>query len=491
MVLKNPYETLLTIGQQINTTHDISVLLDKIMDSAMRVLEAERGFILLKKNDRDSHYETVTARNLSRDKIESMKAHSSSVVRRVLESHEALISVDAQEDDRFSGAESIILQKIHSVICTPLMIEERIIGAIYMDRQMSSDQFDQDNLDFLNAFAKQAAIAIVNTRLLSSLQNENKKLKERISISDRFPDIIGKSKPMQKIFEMVHSVAPSTATVLIEGESGTGKELVARAIHDNSNQKDKPFIPIFCGSLSENLMESELFGHKRGAFTGAHQDKAGLFEEADGGTLFLDEVGEISLPIQTKLLRVLQEGEIKRVGDNTIRKVNVRVLCATNRNLQKEVEEGNFREDLYYRLNVIYIKMPPLRERPDDILLLAEHFLQHYALKNKKNFKGFSKEALRYLQEYDWPGNVRELENAIERAVILSTKSLIEPEAFQLRKAVPKMPVGKTLKEINKYAILQTMEMTGGNRTRAAEILDVSRRWLQYQLKEWGMVDEH
>ncbi len=490
-MLKNPFETLLTISQQINSTHEISVLLDKIMDSAMRVLEAERGFILLKKNKDAARYETVTARNLSRERIESMKEHSSSVVTKVLQTREALISVDAQEDDRFSGAESIILQKIHSVICTPLLIDDRIIGAIYMDRQMSADQFDQSSLDFLTAFAKQAAIAIENARMLSDLQNENKKLKERISLTDRFPEIIGKSQPMQKIFEMVHSVAPSTATVLIEGESGTGKELIARAIHDNSNQRDKPFIPIFCGSLSENLMESELFGHKKGAFTGAHQDKPGLFEDADGGTLFLDEVGEISLPIQTKLLRVLQEGELKRVGDNMIRKVNVRVLCATNRDLFKEVQEGRFREDLYYRLNVIYIKMPPLRERPDDILLLAEHFLQHYALKNKKNFKGFSKEALRYLQQYDWPGNVRELENTIERAVILSSKSLIEPDVFQLKKTEPKMPVGKTLKEINKYAILQTMEMTGGNRTKAAEILDVSRRWLQYQLKEWGMVDEH
>lgn len=491
MALLNPFETLLKISEEINATHEISVLLDRIMDSALRVLNAERGFILLKKRAQKENYEIVTARNLSRETINSIRDHSSSVVRQVIEGKKPLISINAQQDDRFSGAESIVIQKIHSVMCTPLIYKDEIVGAIYMDRQMSKDKFDDESLDFLNAFSIQAAIAIQNARMFNDLQRENKKLKKQISLNDLFPEIIGRSEPMQRIFEVTRSVAASTATVLIEGDSGTGKELIARAIHKNSPQAQKPFVPIFCGSLSENLLESELFGHKKGAFTGALEDKPGLFEEADGGTVFLDEIAEIGMDVQTKLLRVIQEGEIKRVGDTKFRTVNVRILSATNKDLLEEVKQGRFREDLYYRLNVISIKMPPLRKRAGDIILLAEHFLKYYAYKNKKSFKGFSKKALQYLQEYDWPGNVRELENTIERAVILSNTAEISPDVFQLRKTEPRMPIGKTLKEINKYAILQTIEMTGGNRTRAAQILDVSRRWLQYQIKEWGMVDEN
>ncbi|MCB0281350.1 MAG: sigma-54-dependent Fis family transcriptional regulator [Calditrichaeota bacterium] len=492
MNLKNPFETLLEISEKINSTHEIPVLLDRIMDSAMQVMDAERGFILLKKNVNDaSDYEVVTARNLSNETITQIREHSSSVVRKVLESRESLISINAQEDDRFAGSESIVIQQIHSVICTPLVLTDQLLGAIYMDRRISKEKFNDENLQFIKAFSRQAVHAIHNTQILTSLQKENKKLKQQIALQDLFPEIIGKSDPMMQVFEVVKSVAASTASVLIEGESGTGKELIAQSLHNHSDRKDNAFIPIFCGSLSENLLESELFGHKKGAFTGAAEDKPGLFEEADNGTVFLDEIGEIGINLQTKLLRVIQEGELKRVGENKMRNVNVRIISATNKDLKKEVSEGRFREDLFYRLNVINIKMPPLRIRQGDIILLAEHFLKYFSARNKKQFKGFSKEAIKYLQEYDWPGNVRELENTIERAVILSNENEIIPETFQLNLHEPKMPVRKTLKEINKFAIMQTIEMTGGNRTRAAQILDVSRRWLQYQLKEWGMVDEN
>lgn len=490
MTLKNPFETLLEISESINSTHEIAVLLDRIMDSAMRVLDAERGFILLKTGESEN-YRVVTARNLSEETITSIREHSSSVVSQVLQDHKPLISVNAQEDERFTGSESIVIQQIHSVICTPLIQSEQVLGAIYMDRRMSKEKFGDDSLQFLNAFSTQAVIAIQNAQLFSELQKENKKLKEQISTKELFPEIIGKSEPMLRVFQMVNSVAASSASVLIEGESGTGKELIARAIHKNSENRDKPFIPIFCGSLSEGILESELFGHKKGAFTGASADKPGLFEEADGGTILLDEIGEIAMNIQTKLLRIIQEGELKRVGETKFQKVNVRILSATNKDLKEEVKKGKFREDLFYRLNVINIRMPSLHERYGDIILLAEHFLKFYSFKNKKSFKGFTKDALRYLQEYAWPGNVRELENTIERAVILCNTPEITPDVFQLHDTETKMPVGKSLKEINKYAILKTIEMTGGNRTRAAQILDVSRRWLQYQLKEWGMVDEH
>ncbi|KAA3613369.1 MAG: sigma-54-dependent Fis family transcriptional regulator [Calditrichaeota bacterium] len=491
MALINPFEKLLEISEEINSTREINVLLDRIMDSALGVLGAERGFILLKRNADESDYQIVTARNLTKDAIDSIREHSTSVVHKVLESQTPLISVDAQADERFSGAESILIQDIHSVICTPLIYKDYLMGAIYMDRRMSKKNFTEEALEFLNAFSAQAAVAIQNARLFDDLQQENKKLKEQISLLDQFPEIVGSSEPIKQVFETVRSVAASNATVLIAGESGTGKELVARAIYKNSDRNNKPFIPIFCGSLSENLLESELFGHKKGAFTGANENKPGLFEEANNGTIFLDEIGEIGLNVQTKLLRIIQEGELKRVGENQFRKVDVRIISATNKDLMEEVKAGQFREDLFYRLNVINIKMPPLRERRQDILLLADHFFKYFTFKNKKTFKGFTAAAKQYLQEYDWPGNVRELENAIERAVILCHENEIPPDSFQLQNSDPKMPLGKTLKEINKYAIVKTIEMTSGNRTRAADILGVSRRWLQYQLKEWGMIDEN
>ncbi len=488
MSVKDSFQTLLKISEEINSIHDSQQLLDRIMDLAMEALNAERGFILMKNNGDD--FTVVTARNITNQSIESMRGFSSSVVNRVLERGEPILSIDAQADQRFSGADSIILQQIKSVICTPLIDQGKIIAAIYMDSRADVNQFDQESLDFLKTFATQATIALSNAKILEKLQHENKSLKRQISLSESFPEIIGKSQPILQILEMVRDVADTSASVLIEGESGTGKELVARALHAHSSRKDKPFIPIFCGSLSENLLESELFGHKRGAFTGAVEDKPGLFEEAHGGTLFLDEIGDVPMAIQTKLLRVLQEGEFKRVGETQIRKADVRIVAATNKDLWQEVQEGNFREDLYYRLNVINIKMPPLRERKSDIPLLAQHFLKKYAAKNQKKISGFTKEALQLLQDYNWPGNVRELENAIERAVILCRDSEISPDHFNLREQSLPIPIGKTLKEITHYAVVETLRLAEGNRTKAAQILGVSRRWLYYHLKEWGMIDE-
>ncbi len=488
MSLKNPYETLLSISEEINSVHEIDALLERIMDRLLETLEAERGFILLRSQQERGGFEVVTARNISRETIESIRDLSSSVVNQVLDSGEAILSLDAQTDQRFAGAESIVVQQIKSVMCTPLKLDNRLLGAIYVDSRVATRQFDDESLTFLKAFAGQAAIAISNARLLETLQSENKLLKRRMNAGQLFPEIIGKSKPMLQIFDLIRDVADSTASVLITGESGTGKELVARALHVHSSRSNKPFIPVFCGSLAENLLESELFGHKKGAFTGASENKIGLFEEAHQGTIFLDEIADINMNIQTKLLRVLQEGEVKRVGDNEIRKVDVRVISASNKDLWEEVEKGKFREDLYFRLNVIEIKMPPLRQRKDDIPLLCEHFLHIYAQKNKRNIKHITAQAIKILQEYHWPGNVRELENAMERAVILARGSEIGPEHFRMHKTAAEIPIGKTLKEINKYAILKTLEMVNGNNTKAAEILGVSRRWLQYQLKEWGMV---
>ena len=330
----------------------------------------------------------------------------------------------------------------------------------------------------------------------NQLQVENKALKSRLNLQFDFSAIIGKSKKMREVFEVLAMAAPSDATILILGESGTGKELIANAIHQNSLRKDKPFIKVNCAALSENLLESELFGHEKGAFTGAMARRLGRFELAHGGTLFLDEIGDMSLATQAKILRVLQEGEFERLGGEKTIKTDVRLIAATNKNLEKEVEQGTFRKDLYFRLSVVPVYLPALRERKEDIPLLAEHFLKKYAEKNNRLIRGFTPQAMDLLMRYEWPGNVRELENVIERAVILSRNELILPETLppNLRNSIKNAEdltaeslVGRSIKEVEKELILKTLEQTGNNITRAAEILGLTRRGLQYKLKELGL----
>ncbi|MEJ2659106.1 MAG: sigma-54 dependent transcriptional regulator [Desulfobacteraceae bacterium] len=329
------------------------------------------------------------------------------------------------------------------------------------------------------------------------LEQENLYLKERLA--DRFDlsAIIGRSPAMVQLFETITLVAPSDATVLIQGESGTGKELVANAIHQNSLRGQGPFIKLNCAALPETLLESELFGHERGAFTGATARKAGRFQLADKGSIFLDEIAEMSPATQAKILRVLQEKEFEPVGGGRTVKVDVRVIAASNKDLPAEIEAGRFREDLYYRLNVVQVSVPPLRDRGEDIALLADHFLKLYAEKNQRLIKGLTPRALDVFMRYDWPGNVRELENVVERAVILTRGDTVA--AAQLPKSLqdltggdqPLPPVnlapGKTLKEIEQEMILKTLEECKGNRTRAAETLGISRRTLQLKLKAYGI----
>jgi Nif-specific regulatory protein len=490
MKITNPFDAIVKINEEINSVHNTSELLDRVMDIAMEAMSAERGFILLKSTKKSSDFEAVTERNISKDNISSIRELSASVVTKVLETGESILTLDAKEDERFAGAESILLQGIKSVICSPLNFRGDLIGAIYMDSRITRGSFDEESLRFLETFSGQAAIAIENARLFENLQSENQKLKKQLMLSDQFPEMIGNSTAVIKTLEIIRDVANTSASILIQGESGTGKELVAKALHFNSDRKEMPFIPIFCGSLSVHLLESELFGHKKGAFTGAIETKTGLFEEANGGTLFLDEIADIDKNIQTKLLRAIQEGEIKRVGETQLRNVNVRIISATNKNLQEEVKNGNFREDLYYRLNVIGIKMPSLRERREDIPILAEHFLKKFAERNKKNIYGFSRDAIEELMKNDWPGNIRELENAVERAVILCKKNQITADLFHPSNEQGPFTVGQSLVEIEKNAVMQTLDACNGNRTKTAEILGVSRRWLQYRLKEWGIVSE-
>jgi two-component system, NtrC family, response regulator HydG len=328
------------------------------------------------------------------------------------------------------------------------------------------------------------------------LREENLTLKERLGARFDFSRIVGRGRKMSELFDFLAQIAPSEATVLILGESGTGKEIVANALHQNSPRAQQPFVKVACAALPETLLESELFGHEKGAFTGAVARREGRFQAAHRGTIFLDEVGEMSPAIQTKLLRVLQEREFEPVGSLRTVKVNVRVIAATNKELDREVKEGRFREDLYYRLNVIPVHLPPLRERKEDIPALAHHFLTFYGERNKKEIREISPKALDLLVRYDWPGNIRELENCLERAVIVSRGEAIAP--LDLPPAIRNLsvekesseipfPAGLSLQDAEKALIFKTLEDAGGNRSRAAEILGINRRTLQMKLKEYGI----
>jgi|TARA_B100001079_G_scaffold83177_1_gene71457 DNA-binding NtrC family response regulator len=325
---------------------------------------------------------------------------------------------------------------------------------------------------------------------------QNKELKQKLKDKYNFSGIIGNTPEIQLIFKTITEIAPTAATVLIYGDTGTGKELIANAIHYSSDRKDKPFVALHCASLSEGVLESELFGHEKGAFTGAISQRRGRFELANGGSLFLDEVGEMNSHVQIKLLRVLETGKFERVGGEKTIESDVRIIAATNRDLEKEIKEGRFREDLYYRLNVINLKLPLLRERKEDIGLLIDNFLVKYSKKNKKDIKGITPQSAKLLDNYDWPGNIRELENAIERAVVMARNEYIEPNDLpsninvntkKSRKETFRIPSGATMKEIEKKVIIETLQTTNGSKSKAAKILGISTRKIEYKIKEWSM----
>ena len=484
------FKALLDISQKINSIQDFDGLLQSILDIALQQLSAERGFILLQDASREDELLARAVRHIDSDKISEVKDISHSTVQKVLKTAQPILTFDALSDDRFDAAHSVMLHQIRSIVCVPFLLRGELQGLIYIDSRNEKARLTKQSLAFLQAFANQAAIALENARLLQELQQENAILKEEFHRIYSFKEIIGKSKAMQQVFQMMSKVLDNDATVLISGASGTGKELVSRAIHYNGRRKDRPFVAINCGAIPENLIESELFGHKKGAFTGAVSDKKGLIESAVDGTLFLDEVGELPLATQVKLLRFLQNQQFTPVGDVRARQANVRIISATNRNLQEAIEEGLFREDLYYRLNVIQIPLPPLRERAKDIPLLAQHFLRTFSKKLGKKVSGCSGEAIDLLQEYHWPGNVRELENALERAVVMDADGRIGADDLVLparKRTMAGIEAGLTLDGLSRQLLEKTLATVDGNKTRAAEMMGVSLRWVHYKMKEWGI----
>ena len=470
---------LMKISTTINSIRGLDNLLERLLDLLFEVVPAERGAILL--TDENS-FETSLVFALDRVYGKEEAVHvSRTIVQQVLRDGVALLANDAPSETALV-TDSLIAARTHSVMCVPLILFDRKLGVLYLDSTHSRDQFNRDHLQLVTAIAGIAAVAIENARQFEWLEIENERLLSDVNIEH---NMVGESAAMQRVYHFISKVAPTDATVLINGESGTGKELAARAIHRNSKRSQKPFMAVNCAALNESLLESELFGHEKGSFTGAFAQKKGRLEVADGGTVFLDEVGELTPPLQVKLLRVLQERQFERVGGTVTINVDLRVIAATNKNLEEAIEAGEFREDLYYRLNVVSLEMPALRDRRDDIMLLANYFADKYGARCNRKLKGFSTEARNYLTAYDWPGNVRELENVVERSVVLGTTDLILPEdlpeAVLESKLSPTSPLRyhEAVTQAKKQIILDAAAQVNGNFAEAARLLGVHPNYLQ------------
>ncbi len=465
-------ETLLKIGSAVASIRELETLQRKLLQLILEAIPGDRAAVLLAGKTPDEYTSVYQWNNSAHNRPMQV---SRTIIDQVIREKVALLSNDVLHDAAIDLSESVITAQIRSLLAVPLIAFEKCLGAIYLDSQNVRCRLGEDHLQLLTGIAGVAAIALENALLLENLQRENLRLNAEINIEH---DMVGGSPRMRHVFDFVAKVAPSASTVLIRGESGTGKELVARAIHRNSPRASKPFVAINCASLTEALLESELFGHEKGAFTGAAAQKKGKLEVAFGGSLFLDELGELAPALQTKLLRVIQEREFERVGGLRPIKADIRLIAATNRDLEEAVRSGGFRRDLYYRVNVVSIVLPPLRERREDIMPLANHLIRKHAQNSPRQVTGISEEARAYLVNYDWPGNVRELENTMERAVVLGSTELILPEDLSDSIVEVDLPGSSSaggfhemVREAKKQIVRKILEEAGDNYTEAAKRL--------------------
>ncbi len=500
---KTPYEKSIAelqmlnrLAQSISSTLDVEKILEIILRESMAVTSAKQGSILSLQAEGERQMITRFKSAVDGGAGERLSRLSDLIGGWVLKNGYSLITENITKDDRFVEAKQW-LKGIDSVLAVPMKVAGAITGIIILTKKT---KFTQADLDLMTIVANQCGQFLENAKQYQKVYLENIRLRREVEQQYSFHGLIGSSPAMLRVFELLHQIIPGEARILIEGESGTGKELIARTIHYNGPRKAHKFVPVDCGALPETLLESELFGHVKGAFTGATSTKKGLFEVAHQGTLFLDEITNTSITFQAKLLRAIQEGEIKPVGAVEPRKVDVRIIVATSGDLKAKVAAKEFREDLYYRLNVVTIHLPPLRERKEDIRLLAGHFLSQYLEKTKpaKQLHGFTAPAMRILENYNWPGNIRELENVIERAVTLAhpDEGMISPELFpdflvqdrftQVEAALDPRQ-NKLVAEVDhteRRMILAALEKHGGNRTQAAKSLGIARTTLLLKMKK-------
>jgi transcriptional regulator with GAF, ATPase, and Fis domain len=512
---------LLEINRALVSERQPKRLLAMILDAAIELSAAERGFLLLRGDD--GRAEVEVARNLDREAIKTPEfKFSRTVVAKAMEEGVSVLTDSAAEDPSFNKAASVMGMQLRSILCAPLRLRGESIGGIYVDHRFRSGSFTESDKKILELIADQAAVAVENARLhvendvqRGRLVELNHELEARVreqqfELEDAreqlahlavappkndYSEIIGTSRALADVFRLLDIVCETDYPALILGESGTGKELVARAIVRHGARRDASFLVENCAAIPDSLLESELFGHVKGAFTGASSDHVGLFEQADGGTLFLDEIGDMPLPLQSKLLRVLQEGEFRKVGASRPTKVDVRIIAATNQNLAAKAREGAFREDLYYRLKVMTVKLPPLRERREDVPLLIDHFLERVAMESSQPKRKITPAALRALASYPWPGNVRELENEMRRMAALAGDGTIDSDLVRTLVERPSdTPAGAlsfgamTMDEIERKAILEAIERCGGKRSEAAKALGMPRRTFYNRLRKHGIL---
>jgi len=450
-------------------------LLEGLLDEAIEVTRADKGFLILRDN---GELRVKVARNVTRENlIDAEERVSDSIVEKVARNRKPLIVSDALDDPEFKGSKSVVTLKLLSVMCVPLVRNDELFGVLYVGNDRLVNRFEPKSLDMLTIFAAQALLLIQNALLVNDLKLDNTELRKRLD-DTHYGEIVGACQGMLDVYRRIDKIAPTDISVLITGETGTGKELIARELHRRSPRTKGPFITINCGAIPENLLESELFGHVRGAFTGAVNTKVGKFQAAIGGTLFLDEIGELPLQLQVKLLRALQEKVVYKVGDHRGEPVDIRVVAATNRVLEEEVRKGSFREDLYYRLNVVTLKLPPLRDRGEDLFVLGKYFLAKYAKEFNSKAKGFSPSATVAMKKYGWPGNIRELENRIKKAVVLADKPLLGPDDLDLRpeNLEPVLPLSEARERWQKQYIQDVYERNNRNKTKTAKDLGVDPR---------------
>lgn len=525
---------LIDVIKFLNSRHDVKSLVNFVIDTVIELTAAERGFLVLKEKDGGKEQLVVKcARNFDKEEIKSPEGRISHTISlEVIRTGKAILSQNAMEDPTLPASRSVQELKLRSVCCVPFLLRGEVIGCFYIDNRFESGVFTNDDLAILQAFADQVAIAIDNAKLYEELVKSQKELetlnailKDRVETQYKeivkvtqdyviypevtkfkydYSNIIGRAKAMLAVFAILDRVVDADEPVLILGESGTGKELIARAVHFNGKRKSFPFVPVNCAAIPSNLLESELFGYMKGSFTGADKDRVGLFETANRGTIFLDEIGDMPLEMQAKLLRVLESGEVRRVGGAQPVRVEVRIIAATNKDLKEMVKQAKYREDLYYRLNVVPMKLPPLRDRKEDVPVLVDHFLKKVATRSNKPVKKVDELALWYLQNYDWPGNIRELENEITRLSVIAGDligpELLKEEIMGQKMFKPSIPTSRMIQaaglkeivksaisEVEKQVILGVLRETGWVKARAAEILGISRPTLDAKIEEYQL----